>query len=289
MDDDDQNSSEEDPKIPRINRINFLNTNTKIIVKKEIQNKKWKQRIFDDLNGHKVHFKDCDFSYSIFRRGYFRNATFTNCRFVGCQFYDSNFRGTNFYLCDLRFVRFHRCQLDIESTIAALPPEPNIRQELLQNLRANAVEIGDFKSQRPLVLEEIATSKDHYWRAFIGSENHYREKYPSAFLKIGAGWEYLRLNVGTFVWGNGEKPLNIAISGISILLILTIINFYFLPTTHDWKSFFDALTYSISTFFDIDTDQHFNGRVLVDYAIVSLRYIYVGLYISVLYKIISHR
>lgn len=277
------------PEIPPIKRIQFPSKPSTQFIKRIVSKKVWKNCQFDDLNGNATEFVDCDFSYSVFNRAYFHNAKFKNCRFIGCLFFDCNFRGVNFYLCDLKYARFHRSLVEAKSIVATIPHEPNIRREALQNLRANAAEIGDFPSLRLLVLEEIAANKDHYKRAMIGVEEYYQKKYPATFQKFGAGWSLAWLHISSFIWGHGEKPSKIILSGIVLLLGLTLTNLASLLPTHDWTAVFGALGYTISLFFDLNENKEFRGFVIVDYAIVAMRYLYVGLYISVLYKIISHR
>ena len=63
---------------------------------------------------------------------------------MGCRFADSNLRGASFHVCDFKYATFQRTLL-----------EPNLRRDSLQNLRANAAEIGDYASQRLIVLAEV--------------------------------------------------------------------------------------------------------------------------------------
>jgi hypothetical protein len=176
--------------------------------------------------------------------------------------------------------------------VAALPLEANIRRESLQNLIANANEIGDFLSTRLLVLQEVAAAKDHYWRALRGADNYYREKYNTAGSKLTAGWKLFWLNLSGFVWGNGEKPGNILLSGLVFLLALTLIDFWSVMPRVGWTASFGGakvLDYTTSLFLGLPTDQEFRGFLLVDYSLAAMRYVYVGLYIAVLYKKLSRR
>lgn len=211
-----------------------------------------RHRQIDDLNARAAKFTDCDFSYSIFTRAYFRDAQFKNCQFTGCQFYDCNLKNIHFYTCDLRFIRFFRCQLDADEIVAALPFEPNIRREALQNLRANAASVGDFSSQRLLILQEIEANKDHHRRALRGVDTYYREKYSSTISKIQAGWRLFWLRISGLVWGHGERPGRILFSGATILLLLTLINFWGVMPRVAWAQTLGGvhiLEYTLSLFF----------------------------------------
>ena len=255
-------------------------------------NQKWAKRRFKDTNGLKGKFIDCDFSFSIFEYAYFRDAEFTNCQFVGCKFIDCNFKSAKFYRCDIRYAQFHRSLLDAKELVAALPSDPNVRKDGLQNLRANASEIADYASQRLFVLEEIAATKDHLRRIIWGTDSYYKRKYPTILPKLEAAWKLFWLGVSGFVWGNGEQPGNILISGATFLLALTLVNFWSVYPHVEWTQSLGGLRllqYTVSLFLDVPTDQKYSGFLGVDYAIAFMRYIYIGLYISVLYRKISHR
>lgn len=251
-----------------------------------------RNRRFDDLNANKAHFVDCDFSYSVFDRAYFHAATFEGCRFVGCSFYDSNLRSASFHVCDFKYATFHRTLLEPSELLAVLPLEPNLRRDSLQNLRANAVEIGDYGSQRLFVLAEVEAAIDHLSRAFKGTEDYYRLKYPSLIDKFKAGFGLARLKVGGWIWGHGERPFRMIGSATVLILALTFINMWSVVPRVGWEatlSGMELLTYSVDVLLDADANVDFRGFAVVDYALIAMRYVYIGLFISVLSRSISHR
>lgn len=249
-------------------------------------------RRFDDLNGNQTKFVSCDFSYSIFNRAYFHSASFENCKFTGCRFYDSNLRGATFYGSDFRYATFHRTLLEPLELLASLPLEANLRRECLQNLRANAVEIGDFKSQRTFVLAEIQATADHLSRAIRGSDGYYRQKYGTFSHRFSAALQLFGLKLSSLVWGNGERPSRIIFSAIGIVLLLSLINFWAVIPRVGWSatdSGLGILRYSVDVLLDAQANSNLRGFVAIDYMLILMRYVYIGLFISVLYKTISHR
>lgn len=267
-----------------ISRISFS--------RQKVNRQDLRHHFINDMNALGATFTDCNFSYSIFNRAYLRDATFINCQFVGCQFYDSNIKRVHLLTCDLRFIRFFRSQLDTEEILVALPFEPNIRREAIQNLRANAAAVGDFGTHRKLILEEIRATQDHYWRALWGVDTYYRNKYASILAKAQAGWSLLWLRIGGFVWGHGERPFRILTSGSIVLLVLTFINFWSVMPRVGWQETaggIRVLQHTISVFLGASYDPKFEGFLAVDYLTLILRYVYVGLFISVLFRTISHR
>jgi hypothetical protein len=249
-------------------------------------------RRFDDLNANQTKFISCDFSYSIFNRAYFHAASFENCKFTGCRFYDCNLRGATFHVCDFRYATFHRSLIEPLELLATLPLEANLRRESLQNLRANAVEIGDFKSQRTFVLAEIAATADHLSRAIHGSDNYYRLKYATFSRRLLAALQLFGLRIGSLVWGNGERPGRIVLSGIFLVLLMSFLNFWAVMPREGWAATnggLSVLRYSVDLLLDAQPSAQFRGFLAVDYALIVMRYVYIGLFISVLYRTISHR
>jgi hypothetical protein len=273
-----------DLSVPKIERI--------VVSHQRVSKADWKNRAFINLNALGTQFEDCDFRYSVFDNAYFRDAKFTNCRFTGARFTNCNFKSANFYKCDLKFVLFQRCHLELDDLIASLPAEPNIRKEALQNLRANATEIGDYASQSSLVLQEIEATKRHYSYALRGYDSYYRNKYPGPLSKLKAAARLAWLYIGGAIWGHGEKPSRLLISSIVLLCLLTLINFWNVMPKVGWiesNAGLRPLEYVVQLFLDMNPEAKFRGYLMVDYLIVVMRYVYIGLFVAVLYKSISHR
>lgn len=272
------------PAIPPIIQISVSH--------KAIEGEVWKHCLFKDFNALKTEFKNCDFRYSHFERAYFRNAQFINCNFEGAFFVDCNFKGSNFDNCDIKYARFQRTLVELDDLIASLPAEPNIRQEMLKNLRANAIEVGDYASQSRLILQEIEAAKLHHRYALVGYDSYYKKKYLGYLPKAKAFFRLAGLHIGGLVWGHGEKSGRLLLSSTFLLLLLTGLNFWSVLPRVSWSetdSGLRILEYVVQQFLDMSPDVKFRGFVFVDYAAVLMRYLYIGLFISVLYKSISHR
>jgi Pentapeptide repeats (9 copies) len=272
------------PEIPLIQRVTVSHAK---VVKQDLRN-----REFRDFNALGAEFESCDFRYSIFERAYFRDARFTNCRFDGARFIDCNLKSANFYRCDLKFSHFRNCLLEVREIIASLPAEPNIRREGLKNLKANAIEVGDHESVGLLVLQEIEAAKRHYHYAMKGYDAYYRNKYSTVASRIQAGARLLWLTINGAIWGHGEKPWRLLFSCSAILLLLGLVNFWSVMPRVGWAETYGGarvFRYIFQLFLDMSPDSRFQGFEAVDYIAVIMRYIYIGLFISVLYKSISHR
>jgi hypothetical protein len=252
----------------------------------------YRGRHFIDVNGASQTYENCDFSYSIFERAYFKKANFKNCKFTGVRFIDCNFRSATFLICDLSYVDFSRTLIDAREVVASLPEAPNQRRDALQNLRANANAIGDYEASSMLTLQEVAAATEHHRRALLGADSYYRQKYTGFWSKLRSAGHLARYTVSGIVWGHGEKPANIIFSLVGLLLALSLINFWAVLPHQTWAETSyggEIVRYVLELFLDLAPKQEFRGFRWVDYAVALSRYIYVGIFVSILFKSISHR
>lgn len=272
------------PSPPRIERIVASN--------RTLIGLDWRNKELFELNALNTVFENCDFRYSVFDSSYLRNATFKNCRFDGARFVECNLRNASFYKCDFKYVLFRRTLVDPKELVAALPAEPNIRKDALQNLRANAVEVGDFASIGFLVLQEIEASKRHLLYAATAYDTYYREKYPRFLDRAKARAKRWALILEGLVWGHGERPARLFLSCSLLLFLIALANLWSVVPRTGWDETLaglNVLRYVIDLFLDLPADRTFRGWWFLDYAVVALRYVYIGLFVAVLFKVVSHR
>ena len=272
------------PVFPQLKRV--------VASHRKFERQNWKSREIYDVNCKKTIFRDCDFSYSEFDLGYFHSAEFRDCKFVGARFNNCNFQSAKFFACDFSWAQFSKCQISVKEILATLPSSPNIRQDVLRSLKANAIEMCDREGLSLLTLQEIETSKRHYNYALRGTETYYKHKYSTFGSKLGAGYRYLSIIVAGLVWGHGEKPFQLLVSCFILLLLLSFINFWGVLPRVSWTEAEEAgriVEYVFRLFLDMPTNKKFAGFEAIDYIIVTMRYIYIGLFISILHKSIARR
>ena len=117
-------------------------------------------------------------------------------------------------------------------------------------------------------------------------------RYSGIFSKLKAGAKLAGLNVSGLIWGHGEKAGRLVTSCFVLLCVLAFINFWNVMPRVGWKESgagWKVLEYVVQLFLDMSPDLKFQGFAVIDYAAVLMRYIYIGLFISILYKSISHR
>lgn len=256
---------------------------------------KYKHSHLTDVGGKDVHFSNIDFSYAVMTRAYFHQAKFEDCKFVGTRFTDCNFRSAVFHNCDFRYADFTGTRVETKEIIKSLPDEPNLRRELLQILRKNAISMGDVRSARTFVIAEIKAKKEHLrlaWRA----EGKYYGKYDTLGGRIKIGLKRICLSLDWYLWGHGER---LWMMGFSVTLLVALAALLSVSTTtllpsdpavsDVFRHFFEALKYYISLFLDVATDARVQQIVWLDWLIVIARYVAFGVLVSGIFRWLSHR
>ncbi|EJN29844.1 hypothetical protein PMI35_02298 [Pseudomonas sp. GM78] len=253
-------------------------------------------RYLPDIEGKKVIYSDCNFSYSIIERGYFHKAVFTNCKFIGARIRESIFRSATFENCDFSYVDFHRCVLPVPQILANLPTYPNVRWELLHNLRANTHSIGDTTWDADIVYHEARTEIEH-WRGIANAGAGYYQKY-SLQQRLAARLHHVRLLAERYIWGHGESLCRLALSTIFFLMVLGFFHTIGQVTNLETASiggllhqYFKSLSYLASLYVDLPnvSAAEVSASPFTSVLAVILRYASIGLAVPVLYKFISRR
>ncbi len=248
---------------------------------------------FKNTGAKNIKFENCDFLYCFFERAYFHGCQFVNCKFIGARFVDCNFRGASFDGCDFEYATFKSTLIDGHELLRNLPAWPNARRELLRNLRLNAESIGDDKSVKIFVREELAASREHLKKARQAKEKYYASKYGSLSKRGQVYWQSLTVWVDWNLWGHGEYPWHLLRTIIIGLLLASSYRIIESGVITDSLPIGQALSIVMAHFLDVT--KTFVGIVPNDFpsglaAILSLfRYIVLGLFISVLYRRLSRR
>lgn len=263
------------------------------IFTESITGKSFQHFQFKNTGAKRITFKDCNFHYCFFERAYFHCCQFVNCKFIGARFVDCNFRGASFDSCDFEYATFKSTLIDGHELLKNLSARPNVRRELLLTLRLNAESIGDAKSVKIFVREELAASREHLKKARQAKEEYYASKYSSLPKRIQVYGESLKVWLDWNLWGHGEYPWRILRTVIIGLVLASGFRIVESGVITDSLPIGKAISTIISHFMDVT--KTFVGIVPNDFpsglaAILSLfRYIVLGLFISVLYRRLSKR
>jgi hypothetical protein len=272
--------------IKQIDRDNFGG-------KTEVSAQDWSGKLLEDVNGQKVVFENCVFSAAIIIRGYFRDATFRNCKFIGCRFIDSNFREAKFIQCDFKYASFDRCVLPLKEVVANLPDWPNVKRDLIQNLRANARAVGDFESDHLLVVQEMEAERDHWARAKRQVDSYYIEHYGKFWQQVASNAKWFTLSIDSLVWGHGFSFLRLTLSTTLAILFLSGWLYFessaltgHLTLGDMWSHMKRCGSSTFSLYIDLpDVDaQLVKDHWWYSALVVLLRYFSIGLFVTCFYR-----
>jgi hypothetical protein len=90
----------------------------------------------------------------------------------------------------------------------------------------------------------------------------------------------------------GFMSYNIALSMVCFVLTCSLINFWSVMPRVGWnetRGSLMVLKYVLDLFLDMSPDKEFAGFPAIDYTVVIARYVYIGLFVSTLFKKISYR
>ena len=260
------------------------------------EKKDYRHTFLTDVRGKGEKYVGFDFSYSVITRGYFHKAEFVDCRFIGCRFTDCNFRNASFRGCNFSYADFTGTRIDSDEILESLPAEPNVRQELLQILRKNALSLGDVVASKRFVLAEIDAKREHLRRAWKLDEQYYRNKYSGFWKQLGIGAKRAGFWLDSFLWGHGERLWKIGIS-IPVLLAVAAASSTVLwlstqldPTVSSLANKFAIyFRYYVALFIDIPYPRPAEHHIWMDAVVALCRYLAFGVLISGLFRWLSHR
>jgi hypothetical protein len=249
-----------------------------------------------DINGHKATFEKCNFSSAHIVRGYFREAIFKDCTFIGCRFSECNFREAKFIRCDFKYAAFDQCLLPIKELLINLPEWPNVRRELIQNLRANVRSVGDFNSDHLLLQHELEAERSHWKRAYKQTDSYYKEKYGSFGKRVSSWLRATALFLDSAVWGHGFSFWKLTAWTAFVLALLICFQFLTNHCCTDVTTFGQLSTdlktsawRTLSLYVDLPdvekdwVEKNRNFSIVV----VMLRYISLGLFVTCFYRSVA--
>jgi len=263
---------------------------------KHVVNQDFSNQRLEDVNGKQVRYERCSFFGSIIERGYFHDAKFVSCQFTGTRFVNSIFRSASFEDCDFSYADFSRCVLPVPQILANLPAQPNVRWELLHNVRANARSLGDTQHEAEIIKHEINTELEH-WRAICARQSGYYQKYTRSERLFACARRW-RLLTERYVWGHGESLWRLAISTFALLVFLSICQTLGRLPSADSTSIAALLTEWFESFWRVTSlyvdlpnvkESDVTASPITSVLAVALRYVSIGLAVPILYKYIAKR
>src|SRR6266542_4349133 len=255
---------------------------------------------FEDFGARQVQFNNCNFSYSVFNRAYFYGAAFDNCKFIGARFIDCNFRSARFIRCDFSYSSFRGTTIPSKELMCNVPERPNVRRELMQALRANAISLANDEDAKIFIRKEMKAEELHNQKAREAAEDYYAPKYgwsSNRWNWIRVRIEYIWLWIQRFGWGYGEYPWRLLRSIALLLLALAIL--LAMKTGQAATGFIETLLHSIKRILSVflaiplTSQQDRIDEGFVVWLLLSLtavmRYVALGLFVTMLFRRLSKR
>jgi hypothetical protein len=244
-----------------------------------------RHHIFQRVSAKDILFQHVDFRYSTFENSYLRSCRFDSCDFTGCKFVGSSFHGSTFAGCTFDYALFERTLIDSDVLDTCAPNRENLRQRFARTLRTNYQALGDSDSVNKAILVELRATRVHKHKAWRSNEPYYRSKYPG-LARVGAFLGWLGFVVGDVIWGNGERAFNLGRTLFALVLLLAILDTIVTRDpmlVADWAAaIVDAPQVFIGT-----KDPAYPGIVVAGIAL--LRYVMLGLFVSVLVRRYARR
>jgi hypothetical protein len=222
-----------------------------------------------------------NFHHSVFYDCYFRGAVLRDCVFTGCRFIGCEFQRTTMTGCDFRYAKWTRTTVPVEQVLMNLPEWENVRHALLQELRLNALSIGDGFAARRYLFRAMEASIDFNW-AIVKRKSHFyanREKFGTRSWWKALGLILVR-NIERYGWGYGEAPLRFAFTAVLWIALFGIGYSALDPNVFGFtdsvsaslNAYFGALRFSVLTFtmksptleLSVDNSQAFRTLVVLE-------------------------
>lgn len=126
--------------------------------------------------------------------------------------------------CNFEYSDFQGTIIPNEEILKNLPTYPNTRRNLLQSLRKNAVSVGDYESEKQIVIKEIDAKKEHLRAARKLETSYYKTKYGGFKNQVFVYSKSVGLWLENSIWGHGEKLIRFPVFLLIWSAILALIH-----------------------------------------------------------------
>jgi len=226
-------------------------------------------------------FTDVSFKQCVIDQCYFRNCKFIRCDFTGTEFKSCNLRGAQFDGCKFIYSTWEKTQLEENFLDYCLPSEENLARDLVQELRVNFSQIGNYPAVNHASSIEVKLTGIHLYKSAYSKESYYRSKHKGWNRALMA-YEHFQWKALDLLWGNGESILRVVASALFLMLALTTISFN--ANDAPWIDNFSA---SFLGFWGLESSVVI--PTYISTCLVISRYTFFGLFMAILVKRLARR
>lgn len=229
-----------------------------------------------------ITFVDVSFKQSVFSLCYFRNCRFIRCDFTGANIKESNLRGSQFEECNFKYTTWEKTFLDEYFLDTCLPSEENLARDLVRSLRVNFSQTGNYEAVNKAASIEVSLTGQHLYNAAYSRQSYYRAKYKG-WSRLENAIAHVRWKTLDLIWGNGESIFRVAVSGLAVILLASLL----LMEAPSQTPFQEAFWAAFCNFWGIQTGTNFPNGYAV--ALTIIRFVLFGFFMAILIKRLSRR
>jgi hypothetical protein len=247
----------------------------------DVKNENFSRKIFCRAYAVNLVFTEVNFKQCVLDQCYFRNCKFLRCDFTGTEFKSCNLRGAQFDGCKFMYSTWEKTIIEENFLDYCLPSEENIARDLVQELRVNFSQIGNYPAVNHASSIEVKLTGIHLYKSAYSRESYYREKHKG-WNRVLMAYKHLKWKILDLLWGNGESIFKVILSATFIIIILTTISF-----KANGIPWIDNLEASFLGFWGVH-----NSVTLPTYISTCLtisRFTFFGLFLTILVKRLARR
>jgi len=247
----------------------------------DVSNEDFSKTVFCRIFAVNKVFTDVVFKQCVIDNCYFRNCKFIRCDFTGAEFNGNNFRGAQFEGCKFNYSTWEKSVLDDDFLDSCLPSEENMARDLVQELRVNFSQIGNYPAVNKAASLEVKLTGVHLYKSAYSRESYYRSKYKG-IKRLGEIFKHLKWKFLDVLWGNGESILRVVVSSLITVILISLTNYFLCG-----GSFFETVKISFLAFLGME----FNSQLSLYFsaALVISRFLFFGLFMAILVKRLARR
>lgn len=163
---------------------------------------------FRDCYFVSAYYSECNFDTVFFETNNLYGAYFNNCEFIFAYIYNCNLCSAEFNVCSFSICDLINCEVNNETDFST-----TINEYDKEYLGAHSLYEQVYKLFRTRGYNDIASV--YFWKA--------RE----CELKSSTGWRKIKLFTQKLIWGYGEKPLQVLLSSLILILVFAILYLFF--------------------------------------------------------------
>lgn len=239
------------------------------------------REIFIGVYAVDIVFTGIVFKQCVFDKCYFRNCKFIRCDFTGTEFKSCNLRGAQFDGCDFIYSTWEKTLLEENFLDYCLPSQENLARDLVQELRVNFSQIGNYPAVNYASAIEVKLTGIHLYKSAYSKEAYYRSKHKG-WDRVFKGYEHFKWKFLDLLWGNGESIIKAIVTIFFLISVLSTVSF----NVND-SSWIDNFKASFLGFWGVKSNIVIPAYISI--CLVISRFVFFGLFMAILVKRLARR